>query len=82
MKIDEILNEIELIIKEDFKNNYPTVESIQDIVEEVLMSSKYHQIAKRYILYRDKRKKKNELEVISKEKRKVNERFLEGLKWN
>lgn len=33
----------------------PTVEQIQDIVEEVLLRSSYHKTAKEYILYRDQR---------------------------
>ena len=35
------------------KNRIPTVEEIQDIVEEVLLSSPYKKTAKAYILYRD-----------------------------
>lgn len=39
-------------------NNFlPTVELVQDIVEEVLMSQGFHQVAKAYILYRQERNK-------------------------
>lgn len=33
----------------------PTVEEIQDVVEEVLLNSSYHKVAKEYILFREKR---------------------------
>jgi ribonucleoside-diphosphate reductase alpha chain len=38
-----------------YKNKTPSVESIQDIVETALMGEGYDQIAKKYILYREKR---------------------------
>jgi ribonucleoside-triphosphate reductase len=38
----------------------PTVEQIQDVVEGVLMNSKYHDTARAYILYRDERNKARE----------------------
>lgn len=38
-----------------YKDRIPTVESIQDMVEAVLMSEGYSHIAKSYILYREKR---------------------------
>jgi|SRR5690625_2405544 len=48
---DEVLK---LILKEnDFENL--TVELVQDYVESILLSSKHHQTAKEYILYREKR---------------------------
>ncbi|MDR3113138.1 MAG: ribonucleoside triphosphate reductase, partial [Endomicrobium sp.] len=39
----------------------PTVEQIQDMVEEVLLSSVYKKTAKAYILYRDERRKIREI---------------------
>ena len=43
-----------------------TVEMIQDIVEETLMTDGYHRIAKNYILYREAHKKQRQEEVLSK----------------
>jgi ribonucleoside-triphosphate reductase len=43
------------------RDQIPTVESIQDIVEDVLLASPYKQTAKAYILYRDQRAKMREL---------------------
>lgn len=37
------------------KQSVPTVESVQDIVEEVLLASPYKKTAKAYIIYRDQR---------------------------
>lgn len=42
-------------ISDKFKNRMPDVESVQDIVETVLMREGYNRIAKNYILYRDER---------------------------
>ncbi len=43
------------------KNRYPTVEEIQDIVEEVLIDSPYKKTAKAYIIYRDQHAKIREI---------------------
>ena len=39
----------------------PTVEEIQDVVEDILLSSKYKKTAKAYIIYRDQHKKLREV---------------------
>ena len=44
---------VTLLVKSDHK--IPTVEQIQDIVEQVLMAAGHYQTAKAYILYREKR---------------------------
>lgn len=49
----EVLNEIET----KFKNDIPTVENIQDIVEDVLIKNQLTEVSKAYILYREKRNK-------------------------
>lgn len=41
------------IIQQLYADTVPTVENIQDVVEDVLLSSNYHKTAKAYILYRD-----------------------------
>jgi ribonucleoside-diphosphate reductase alpha chain len=43
------------LINERFENKIPNVESVQDIVEEVLIRDGYADVAKAYILYRQKR---------------------------
>jgi len=43
------------VIGERFEGKIPTVENVQDIVEEVLIKNGYSDVAKAYILYRQKR---------------------------
>jgi ribonucleoside-diphosphate reductase alpha chain len=43
------------LINERFKDKIPSVENVQDIVEEVLIRDGYADVAKAYILYRQKR---------------------------
>ena len=42
----------ELYLDEKFDTNVPTVEDIQDMVEQVLMKNGYEDVAKAYIIYR------------------------------
>jgi len=58
---------------QEFKNEMlecrdgcPSVEEIQDIVEETLMSSEFHDVAKAYILYRQERSKLRERDIFKK----------------
>ena len=83
--IDCILSGIEEVLSNKFEDkNLPTVEQIQDIVEEKLMESEYHQVAKRYIIYREERSRernkwlKNELPIsIWERKYRLNNESLE-----
>ena len=43
------------ILESRFRRRIPTVENVQDVVEEVLIRSGYTDVAKSYILYRQKR---------------------------
>ncbi len=46
---------IERILFLRYRGKLPTVENVQDVVEEILINSGYSNIAKAYILYREKR---------------------------
>jgi ribonucleoside-diphosphate reductase beta chain len=52
------------------KNNdqtyVPTIEEVQDIVENELMESKFKEVAKAYILYRNKRTQKRQTDIFEK----------------
>jgi len=48
--------------EDELKNKVPTVEQIQDIAENVLLTSSYKQTAKAYILYRDQHKQIRDLQ--------------------
>lgn len=44
----------------------PTVEEIQDIVEEMLMETGFHDVAKAYILYREKKRLERKRDIFKK----------------
>lgn len=44
----------------------PTVEEIQDIVEKMLMETGFHEVAKEYILYREKRRLERKRDIFKK----------------
>ena len=46
---------VEVELEKTYKDNYPTVEQIQDVVEKVLMKNEYEAVAKSYIMYRKNR---------------------------
>lgn len=59
--VDSMVEKIDNKIKSNFSNNKNIpVETIQDIVEKVLMTSGYKNVAKQYIIYREQHKKNRE----------------------
>ncbi len=62
-----------------FTDRYPTVEEIQDIVEEVLLSSPYKRTAKAYIIYRDQHAKIRE--ISSRSNVNLVDQYLCKLDW-
>ncbi len=60
-------------------NRIPAVEEIQDIVEEVLLSSVYRRTAKAYILYRDQHAKIRE--ITTKADIDLVDQYLEKIDW-
>ena len=60
-----VYNEL-LSRKQDDANYIPTVEEVQDVVENKLMESEYHDVAKAYILYRNKRAEKRQTDIFEK----------------
>jgi len=61
------------------QDNVPTVEQIQDCVEEVLISSPYKKTAKAYIIYRDQHAKIRE--IVSNAEIDLIDKYLEKLDW-
>ncbi|MCK4386888.1 MAG: ribonucleoside triphosphate reductase [Candidatus Pacebacteria bacterium] len=57
----------------------PTVEEIQDVVEEILLSSPYRTTAKAYIIYREQRARARE--IASATKVDLVHQYLEKLDW-
>jgi ribonucleoside-diphosphate reductase alpha chain len=51
----ELTEDVVRLLNERFKDRIPSVENVQDLVEEVLIRKGYADVAKAYILYRQKR---------------------------
>ncbi len=68
-------------LEEGFEDGIPTVEQVQDLVEETLIEYDYADIAKAYILYREKRRAiREERNVVVQVEKAVTE-YLEKLDW-
>ena len=57
----KLSNEVAKFVNERFEGKIPSVENVQDIVEEVLIKNGYVEVAKAYILYRRRRSEIREL---------------------
>lgn len=69
------------VINHKFSESLPSIEQIQDIVEQVLISANYFATAKAYILYRDKRNSmRSDHKVMVDVESSINE-YLEKLDW-
>jgi len=69
------------VLKHKFAETLPSIENIQDIVEQVLISSNYFATAKAYILYRDQRNRmRSDKKVMVDVESSINE-YLERLDW-
>jgi len=71
----KVVNVAQSVIKEEI----PSVEQIQDIVEEVLLDSPYRKTAKAYIIYREDHAKMRE--IISKANSDLVDQYLERIDW-
>ncbi|HHV99172.1 MAG TPA: ribonucleoside triphosphate reductase [Clostridiaceae bacterium] len=63
-RAEYLCEQVMKIVEEKFKDEIPDVESVQDIVEKVLIEHGHAQTAKAYILYREKRKSARELNAL------------------
>lgn len=61
------------------RRKIPTVEEIQDVVEEVLLGSKYRTTAKAYIIYRQKHSEMREM--VESQKVDLMDQYLQNLDW-
>lgn len=63
----KVVEKLELQKKDaEREDKHPGVEEIQDIVEESLMSSEFHDVAKAYILYRQQRTELRKRDIFKK----------------
>ena len=69
------------VINHKFNESLPSIEQIQDIVEQVLISANYFATSKAYILYRDQRNRmRTDKKVMVDVESSINE-YLEKLDW-
>lgn len=69
------------VLKHKFSESLPSIEQIQDVVEQVLISANYFATAKAYILYRDQRNRmRSDKKVMVDVESSINE-YLERLDW-
>jgi len=78
--IDKVLSKVLFILNKRFKKDEtPTVENIQDIVEECLMTFGYTETAKNYILYREQRRRIRESKLATSEAVDIVDEYLKEL---
>ena len=61
--------------------NPPSVEQIQDVVEEVLIKADHYKIAKAYILYHQQRQKARDAQRMMLDSEKLMEDYLQVMDW-
>ncbi len=81
--VEDISKEIEIILHRSFfkKGSIPSVEEIQDIVERTLMEKGYVDVAKAYIIYRQKRSEARDLKSTLEEAENLIENYLTKWDW-
>jgi len=76
-----LASEVLIALEKEFEDTVPSVEQIQDMVEEVLIRFDYADVAKAYILYREKRREaRSRRDVVVEVENTVRE-YLEQLDW-
>lgn len=61
---DELGRRVVAILEDRYVNKTPDIESVQDVVEKILIESGHARTAKAYILYRQKRKSAREIDAL------------------
>jgi len=80
---DEVAKSVEIVLHRQFfrEGSIPNVEEIQNLVEKELMAREYHEVAKAYILYRQKRKEAREIRGTLEEAEKLIEQYISREDW-
>ncbi|MGM0439075.1 MAG: ribonucleoside triphosphate reductase [Patescibacteria group bacterium] len=71
----------DLLLRRFSRDEVPQVEQIQDIVEEVLIMEEFHDAAKNYILYREKRREIREMKGELDESSNLVEDYIDEMDW-
>jgi ribonucleoside-triphosphate reductase len=81
-KTTRLANKITKILNRRFKKEeIPTVEQIQDVVEEVLILEGLVETAKAYILYREQRRRIREAVAVVDESTEIVDKYLQESDW-
>ncbi len=67
------------LVEEMFRGDPPTVEDVQDIVEDVLITSPYKKTAKSYIIYREQHAQLRN--IVERADVKLIDDYIEKLDW-
>ncbi len=78
---ETLVKEAEIELEEKYSDQIPTVEQIQDVVEDVLIRFDYAEMAKAYILYREKRREAREDKNVVIEVEKTVADYLNRADW-
>jgi anaerobic ribonucleoside-triphosphate reductase len=78
---DLVAKEVAFELEEAYGGAIPSVEQTQDVVERVLIRYDYADIAKAYILYREKRRESRETRDVVVEVGKTIDEYLEKSDW-
>lgn len=78
---ETLTKEVEVDLEERYGDQIPTVEQIQDVVEDALIRYDYADMAKAYILYREKRREAREDKNVVVEVEKTVADYLNRADW-
>ncbi|MCA9364286.1 MAG: ribonucleoside triphosphate reductase [Candidatus Moranbacteria bacterium] len=76
-----LAQEVLVGLEEKFGQSIPAVEDVQDMVEQILIQYDYADVAKAYILYREKRREAREDRNVVVDVDKTISEYLEKLDW-
>lgn len=80
-KAEDLAKQVEEILVEKFGSKIPTVEQVQDTVEKVLIENRHAQVAKAYILYREKRSAARENNALAGATIDLFSKYLDDTDW-
>ena len=77
----ELADQVEFKVQDTFKDDIPTVEQVQDLIEDVLIDNRHSQTAKAYIKYRQQRAQVRETKKTILDVDKTMQEYLGRLDW-
>ncbi len=78
---NKMSNQVVKVLERRFKDKIPSIEDIQDIVEEVLIRADLVEVAKAYILYREQRRKIRDAVKVTDESAEMVDQYLKEIDW-